>query len=133
MKCPCGSNLEYISCCEIYHLGKEKPKTAVALMRSRYSAYFLHLADYIIKTTHFKNPNRKTDEKLWEAEILNFCENTKLEKLEILTVEEQETKAIVTFCVFFLQNDKKGSFIEKSFFEKVDGFWLYYNGEFLSC
>jgi len=35
-----------------YHKGKAKPGTALRLMRSRYSAYFFRLVDYLVETTH---------------------------------------------------------------------------------
>ena len=50
--CPCKSRLSYASCCLPFHHGKAKPETAEQLMRSRYSAYFFRLADYLVETTH---------------------------------------------------------------------------------
>ena len=50
--CPCKSQLNYGICCRPYHFGKEKPKTAEQLMRSRYSAYFFRKVDYLVETTH---------------------------------------------------------------------------------
>ncbi|PKO50713.1 MAG: hypothetical protein CVU26_09595, partial [Betaproteobacteria bacterium HGW-Betaproteobacteria-2] len=49
--CPCGSNRTYDNCCQPYHNGLVVP-TAVALMRSRYSAYVLRLEGYLLKTWH---------------------------------------------------------------------------------
>ncbi|MBJ7449651.1 MAG: hypothetical protein JHC93_04750, partial [Parachlamydiales bacterium] len=49
--CPCHSSLDYEKCCKPFHDGIPAP-TALALMRSRYSAYALHLIEYIIATTH---------------------------------------------------------------------------------
>ncbi|MDR3146171.1 MAG: SEC-C domain-containing protein, partial [Treponema sp.] len=48
--CPCNSGSPYAECCEPYLRGIEKPPTAEALMRSRYSAYAEHAVDYIIET-----------------------------------------------------------------------------------
>ena len=50
--CPCKSRENYSVCCQPFHLGRAKPETAVQLMRSRYSAYFFRLADYLVATTH---------------------------------------------------------------------------------
>jgi|SRR5690606_25521165 len=50
--CPCKSLLNYGVCCRPFHLGKAKPQTAEQLMRSRYSAYFFRLVDYLVETTH---------------------------------------------------------------------------------
>ena len=42
--CPCGQALPYACCCGRLHAG-EPAIDAAALMRSRYSAYVLKLAD----------------------------------------------------------------------------------------
>lgn len=39
--CPCGSQIEYKSCCGVYHQGARVAPTPEALMRSRYTAYSL--------------------------------------------------------------------------------------------
>ena len=49
--CPCGSRRVYEECCEPFHLGAAAP-TAEALMRSRYSAFALGLAPYLLRTWH---------------------------------------------------------------------------------
>jgi SEC-C motif domain protein len=49
--CPCGSGARYESCCGRWHAGAPAPG-AEALMRSRYSAYALRLAPYLLQTWH---------------------------------------------------------------------------------
>jgi SEC-C motif-containing protein len=52
--CPCGSGLAYAACCARWHAGPlhlQAPQ-APLLMRSRYSAYVLGLADYLRDTWH---------------------------------------------------------------------------------
>ena len=49
--CPCGRVLDYAQCCGRYHAGETAPD-AEALMRSRYSAYVLGLADYLQRSWH---------------------------------------------------------------------------------
>jgi len=48
-KCPCGSGQKYKKCCKLFHNGKVA-KNALELMRSRYSAYVVGDAKYIMKT-----------------------------------------------------------------------------------
>lgn len=48
--CPCGSGNLLAQCCGRYHCGAAAP-SAELLMRSRYSAYVLGLADYLVDTT----------------------------------------------------------------------------------
>lgn len=130
MLCPCKSQNSYEECCKPYHLGK-KPPDALSVMKSRYSAYCLGLADYIIKTTHPKHP--EFNEKLWEwrEDILYFSKGTEFIDLEILAFESQKTVAYVTFTASLQQQGKNFSYTEKSLFEKLEDFWLYKDAEFL--
>ena len=50
--CPCGSALEYSSCCQPYLAGAQLAPDPSQLMRSRYSAFVMKDADYLIKTWH---------------------------------------------------------------------------------
>ena len=45
--CPCGNELDYSKCCEVYHTGDKNPETAEILMRSRYSAFAKNKVQYI--------------------------------------------------------------------------------------
>ena len=49
--CPCDTGKPYPACCGRLHAGRPAP-TAVALMRSRYSAFTKHLASYLLHTWH---------------------------------------------------------------------------------
>ena len=49
--CPCGSGLAFEACCEPFLIERKKPKTAAALMRSRYCAYAMGSVDYLYKTS----------------------------------------------------------------------------------
>lgn len=92
-------------------------------MKSRYSAYAVGDANYILKTTHPDSPYSNQTKK----EIEGFCKTTKFLGLEILDFVDGENKAYVTFKATF-----EGSFmIEKSLFYLKDGRWLYHSGEFL--
>lgn len=50
--CPCGSNNNYANCCGPFINGEQLPRTALALMRSRYSAYCKKNAEYLIDSWH---------------------------------------------------------------------------------
>jgi len=52
--CPCGHPLAYEACCGRWHAGDLhlRAPDAETLMRSRYSAYVLGLADYLLDTWH---------------------------------------------------------------------------------
>jgi SEC-C motif-containing protein len=49
--CPCGSGVAYDACCARWHAGAAAG-SAQDLMRSRYSAFVLGLADYLLATWH---------------------------------------------------------------------------------
>jgi SEC-C motif domain protein len=123
MTCPCHSGKLYQECCAPYHLGGNPPN-ALLLMRSRYSAYALGKIDYILKTTHPQNINNPP-----KKQIKAFCDHTKFEGLTILSVEEKEPYAYVTFRAHLSQGGQDLSFTEKSEFAKIDDRWLYLKGE----
>ncbi|NKF22292.1 YchJ family protein [Solimonas marina] len=60
--CPCGSGMPYGQCCALLHDGAPAAD-AEALMRSRYSAYALRLAPYLVETWHpSTRPTLTTDD-----------------------------------------------------------------------
>lgn len=125
--CPCGSGKDYQECCGVYHNGKS-PENAEKLMRSRYSAYAMRRADYIMKTTHPDNPRYMADRAAWEKQILQFSDQTVFRKLDVLSFEDGEKQAYVTFFAHLSQGGQDASFKEKSLFEKFNGEWLYKQG-----
>ena len=130
--CPCGSLKKYKKCCKIFHDKISFPKTALELMKSRYSAFAVCNADYIIATTHKKNPDYTTNIQSWSQDIINFSRNTKFGKLEILDFIDAEFESFVTFKATLFQEDRDVSFIEKSKFLKEENKWLYVNGKFIN-
>ena len=110
-----------------FHKGS-LPQTALELMRSRYSAYALKDADYIIDTTHPLNPSYSSNKQQWKEDILHFAQNTIFEDLEIHDFEENDNWAYVTFTAYLGQDSQDATFTEKSRFEKINGKWLYLDG-----
>ena len=125
--CPCGSGRKYKKCCQPYHRGA-RPDNALKLMKSRYSAYALGQADYIIRTTHPNHPDWSEDTAPWRESILAFSKHTEFRRLEILEFIDGEAEAFVMFRAVF----GEGEMVEKSRFLREDGVWLYESGEFLS-
>lgn len=125
--CPCHSGKKYKKCCQVYHDGAN-PSNALELMRSRYSAFALGLAGYIIASTHPDNTEYTNDTKEWERGITEFCDNATFTGLEIIEFVGGENEAFVTFKAIL--GDVQ--FIEKSRFLRVDSKWLYESGEFVT-
>lgn len=118
MKCPCGSSLDYRLCCEPFHLGLTNAPTAVALMKSRYSAYALKKIDYLLDTAVIagdKNQERK--------DITEWANATQWIGLKILRSEE----TIVEFIADFIYQGKHHQHHEISKFEKIKGRWYFVN------
>ncbi len=121
-QCYCGSYKSFENCCQIYISGIQKAPTALKLMRSRYSAYVVHDAEYLWETTHILE--RKSYSK---TEILNWAISNQWQKLEIIYSSE----FIVEFKAYFL-NDKLQNQVhqERSIFKFENGGWFYVNGTF---
>ena len=124
--CPCGSRKKYKKCCRRYHEGMFA-SDALSLMKSRYSAYAAGRSDYIIKTTHPENPDYRQDTEAWKREIDRFCQTHDFTGLEIVSAEEGEQEAYVTFIAYLGSQRLR----EKSRFCKEAGRWYYRSGEFL--
>lgn len=123
--CPCFSGKKYKKCCQPYHKGAS-PSNALLLMRSRYSAFALHLKDHIVGTTHQNNPDYTQDTKEWKESIDEFCDTTSFTGLEIFEFIDGASEAFVKFKAVL--GDMQ--FIEKSRFLKENGKWYYESGEF---
>ena len=119
--CYCNSNKLFSECCEPYILGIQKVPTPKALMASRYSAYCVHDANYLIETTHIST--RKFYNK---TEILDFATRNQWTKLEIINFSE----TIVEFKAYYVdENNNDQIHHEKSKFRQEQGNWFYVDGE----
>jgi len=117
-QCPCQALVidgkPYKTCCQPYHLGA-KPANAEQLMRSRFSAYVLGLADYLTLTWAAKTcPNNLSHEP----------DDTWL-KLEVIKTNKNQ----VEFKAFFKDNNGFNVLHETSDFILKDGHWLYVSGK----
>ncbi|MFE6332964.1 YchJ family protein [Streptomyces sp. NPDC057798] len=117
--CPCGRSEPYETCCGRFHSGAAAP-TAEALMRSRYCAFVRGNAPYLLRTWHPRTRPARLD----------LDPAMKWTGLEILAATEGSAfhaTGSVTFRACF----RGGSLHERSRFERVDGAWVYVDGEFL--
>jgi len=120
--CFCGSTISFEDCCQKYINGSQKAPTALALMKSRYSAYATYQADYLFDTTHISQ--RKYYSK---ADILNWATANEWQKLEIISF----TETTVEFKAYFLDKNKTAQVhYEFSTFKQENGSWFYVDGKF---
>ncbi|OMQ10582.1 YchJ family protein [[Flexibacter] sp. ATCC 35103] len=121
-KCFCDTGLLFKDCCGLYLESNQKAPTALALMRSRYSAYVIHNADYLLETTYISE--RKYYSK---AEILKWATSNKWQKLEILSFAD----TTVEFKAYFLDsNHQPQVHYEFSTFKFENNAWYYVDGKF---
>ncbi|QYX81210.1 hypothetical protein K1J60_35875 [Streptomyces akebiae] len=117
--CPCGLPQTYEDCCGRYHSGSAAAPTAEALMRSRYSAFVVRDEAYLLRSWHPRT--RPAD--------IAFDTTMRWTGLEIL--ESRDGSAFhTTGTVTFRASYRGGSMHERSRFERVDGAWVYVDGEF---
>lgn len=96
--CYCGTELSFENCCKPVIEGIKKATAAEQLMRSRYSAYCIQDADYLVKTTHLST--RKFHKK---AAILEWSKSNHWLKLEIISAAENT----VEFKAYYLDESLK--------------------------
>ena len=121
-KCFCDTGLLFENCCGLYLQNNQKAPTALALMRSRYSAYAIHNADYLLATTSISE--RKYYSK---SDILKWATANTWQKLEILSCTEN----IVEFKAYFLDEKNIPQIhYEFSTFKFESDAWFYLDGKF---
>jgi len=118
--CYCKSNKPFSQCCEPFLRVLEVPKSALELMRSRYSAYCLGDVNYLQATTH---DHTWTDEEL--KFIQDWADNSFWQHLEIVDASEE----LVEFKAYYIFDGKQHMHHEKSTFIKINDMWKYVDGE----
>ncbi|MEU6776116.1 YchJ family protein [Streptomyces sp. NPDC046759] len=118
--CPCGLPGPYDACCGRFHAGPAAAPTAELLMRSRYSAFVTGNAGYLLRTWHPRT----------RPERLELDPRMKWTGLEILDTADGSAFHS-TGTVTFRASYRGGSLHERSRFERVDGAWVYVDGDFL--
>ena len=120
--CYCGNSISFQDCCEPYIKGIKNATTAEVLMRSRYSAFAVGAADYLVNTTHISK--RRYHNK---RHILAWSQANKWLKLEVLA----STETTVTFKAYYLDENLKAQVhYEHSTFKLENGKWFYVDGEY---
>ena len=118
--CHCGNVKSFSNCCQPYIKGVEKVPTAEALMRSRYSAYCVTDADYLVATTH--SSTRRYHQK---EDIIQWSKSNQWLKLEVL----KSSETVVEFKAYFLDEKLKATVHhEISTFKKEEETWFYVEG-----
>ncbi len=118
MRCPCLSGLPYAKCCEPLHRGDADAPTAEQLMRSRFSAFAVGDAAYLVATWHRRTRPRNValdaDLRWYRLDILDRTAGGPL-----------DAQGEVEFEAYWRSPDDRGSQRERSRFVREGGRWYY--------
>ncbi|SCL31210.1 SEC-C motif-containing protein [Micromonospora rhizosphaerae] len=118
LPCPCGSGLPYAQCCGPLHRGESTAATAEALMRSRFSAFAVGDADYLLRSWHSSTRPAR----------LRLDPGQRWTGLEILGTDRGglfDTAGTVRFRAHYREAGRPGVQEEHSRFVREDGRWVY--------
>ncbi|MDM7854746.1 YchJ family protein [Cellulomonas alba] len=120
-RCPCGSGDAYDDCCGRYHRGDAAAPTAEALMRSRYSAFAVGDAAYLLSSWHPRT----------RPATLELDDDVTWRHLDVVRTEHGspwDTAGTVEFTAHFASPAGRGRLHEVSRFVREGGRWFYVDG-----
>lgn len=130
-RCPCLSGETYGACCGRFHVGLAAggpdavtAPTAEALMRSRYAAFVVGDADYLLATWH---PSTRPAD-------LDLDDDVTWRRLDVVATSAGgplDRTGVVEFVAHFrsAETRERGSLHEVSSFVREGGRWYYVDGE----
>ena len=119
LHCPCGSGKLHDDCCGPLHSGAARAATAEQLMRSRFSAFAVGDAAYLLRSWHSSTRPAR----------LELDRATQWIRLEILDTQDGgpfHTSGTVRFRAHYRERGGAAQFMEEnSTFSREDGAWVY--------
>jgi len=125
--CPCGSGLAFDACCGPIISGATPAPTALALMRSRYSAYATGAIEHV-RNTLCAAQRGDFDHEAATA----WSRNSQWLGLEIHATEaggEADQRGTVDFTASFTLDGVPQQHRERAEFRREDGAWVYEDGQ----
>lgn len=119
--CPCGLPARYDECCGRLHRGDAPAATAEQLMRSRYSAFAVGDAPYLLRSWH---PSTRPPR-------LDLDPGMRWTSLEIVGTAEGgpfHSEGTVEFRARYSARGERGELHEVSRFRRHEGGWVYLDG-----
>ena len=113
--------MPYAECCGPLHDG-QPADTALALMRSRFSAFAVGDADYLMASWHHETRPRR----------LTLEDSVSWRRLQIVDTDaggEDDTTGVVEFRAQYERGGSRHILHERSRFARVSGRWVYVDGE----
>ena len=120
-RCPCGTGLSYPECCARLHENTATAATAEQLMRSRYSAFVVGDAAYLLATWH---PATRPAALDLDADV----RWTGLDVLATTGGALLAAEGTVEFRAHYVRGRQAGAQHENSRFLRDDGRWRYLDG-----
>lgn len=117
-RCPCLSGETYGACCGPFHRGRASAPTAERLMRSRYSAFAVGDAAYLLATWH---PSTRPASLELDPADRWF----RLDILDVVRGGMLDTEGTVEFEARFRDDDGAHVLRERSTFLRQKNRWLY--------
>lgn len=121
-RCICGNDIGFEACCKKFIDGKEEAKTAIELMRSRYSAYVLKNGQYLYDTC---------SKNLQDIDDIEAINRSTIEWIGLKIESFSDFEVI--FRAFYKDNGKIEAMKEHSYFIREKGCWKYDRGEMLDA
>jgi len=115
--CPCGWGEPFEACCGRYLAGTDAP-TAEALMRSRFTAFAVGDAQYLLHSWHADT----------RPDTLELDDDLEWKRLVVLATEQGspfDDDGVVEFEAYYRQNGRRGVQHERSTFTRVERRWVY--------
>ncbi|WP_435769235.1 YchJ family protein [Nocardioides sp. SYSU DS0651] len=119
--CPCGTGRRYDACCRPFHADAAAPVTAEELMRSRYAAFVVGDASYLLRTWH----------PATRPESLELDDRVQWTGLRVLATEAggpDDQRGVVEFRAEHVVDGRPATLHEVSRFRRQDGAWRYVRG-----
>ncbi|MGY1744221.1 YchJ family protein [Blastococcus sp. SYSU D00695] len=120
-RCPCGTGLVLAECCGRLHEGTASAATAEQLMRSRYSAFAVGDAAYLLATWH---PSTRPTSLELDPQV----RWTGLEVLATGGGSMLAAEGTVEFRASWVRDGRRGAQHEDSRFVREGGRWSYLDG-----
>lgn len=123
--CPCGLPAAYGECCGRLHRGEAAATTAEQLMRSRFSAFAVGDAAYLLRTWH---PDTR-------PASLDLDPALRFTRLEVVGATEGgpfHSEGTVSFRAHWSEGRESGVLTENSRFLRHEGAWVYHEALSLS-
>jgi SEC-C motif-containing protein len=116
--CPCGSGATYDGCCGVLHSGAAAAATAEQLMRSRFSAFAVGDAGYLLRTWHSST----------RPERLDLDPGQRWVRLDVLDTRRgaaDDPAGTVEFRAVYRRAGRTADLHERSRFVREAGGWVY--------